>query len=208
MAKNKTKTNQQSELYEILSKMKEMSEECVKLYFITRILKDGMSKRSKSLDKYLYNIYQIDIDNEIRQYLYKLSIDDIERAAEKDYTLVDYDPIIDDTEHLFTYKLKREISPFFDCVVSKLQQELPRVQSIESLMSEKEELWTYCTGFFRSEEHIGIYTFRKIMSSKIAIDEQHDDSKNLFSRHIRTLFDSSSKKLTLMKGESITLDKK
>ena len=45
------------------------------------------------------------------------------------------------------------------------------------------------------------------MVSKIAIDEKNDTEKNIVIRQIRTLFDSKSKKLTLMKGEAVTLDK-
>ena len=45
------------------------------------------------------------------------------------------------------------------------------------------------------------------MISKIAIDEKNDNEKNILLRQIRTVFNSKSKKLTLMKGEAVTLDK-
>ncbi|MEI4920684.1 hypothetical protein Q8G81_34560, partial [Klebsiella pneumoniae] len=47
----------------------------------------------------------------------------------------------------------------------------------------------------------------KIIASKIAIDENNDSEKNFIKRQIRTLFNTTSKKLTLMKGEAVTLDK-
>lgn len=196
-----------SKLDEVLNRIKKTKEEDVKLHFITRILKSGVAKRDKTLDKYVFKVYQIDVDDEIRKYLYDLSIKELERTLSKDYTLIDYDPISDDTDHLFSYKLKTETSSFSDVVVNQLGKELPKVESIEGIVSENEELWAYCIGFLDIENSTWIYTFRKIMVSKIAIDEKNDTEKNIILRQIRTIFNSTSKKLTLMKGEAVTLDK-
>lgn len=207
MAKKETDKKNPSKLDEVLVKIKETQETDVKLHFITRILKSGVGKRDKTLDKYVFKVYQIDVDDEIRGYLYDLSIKELERTLAKDYSLIDYDPISDDTDHLFSYKLKAETSSFSDVVVNQLGKELPKVESIDGIVSENEELWAYCIGFLDVENSTWIYTFRKIMISKIAIDEKSDASKSIVWRQIRTIFDSSSKKLTLMKGEAVTLDK-
>lgn len=207
MAKKEMKVKNPSKLDEILNRIKTTKEEDVKLHFITRILKEGIGKREKSLDKYIFKAYQIDVDDEIRKYLYELSIYELERTLSKDYSLIDYDPISDDTDHLFAYKLKAKTSTFSDVVVNQLGKQLPKVESIDGIMSDNEELWAYCIGFLDEEKEEWIYTFRKIMVSKIAIDENNDNEKNLIKRQIRTLFNTTSKKLTLMKGESVTLDK-
>ena len=207
MAKKKNEEKVSSKLDEILNVIKTTKEENVKLHFITRILKEGVKKRDKTLDKYIFKVYQIDIDDEIRKYLYDLSIDELERTITKNYSLIDYDPISDDTEHLFSYKLKAETSSFSDVVINQLGKELPKVESIEGIVSENEELWAYCIGFLDVDNASWIYTFRKIMVSKIAIDETKDSEKSIFWRQIRTVFNSTSKKLTLMKGEAVTLDK-
>lgn len=170
-------------------------------------LRRELKKRDKTLDKYIFKVYQIDIDDEIRKYLYDLSINELERTITKNYSLIDYDPISDDTEHLFSYKLKAETSSFSDVVINQLGKELPKVESIEGIVSENEELWAYCIGFLDVDNASWIYTFRKIMVSKIAIDETKDSEKSIFWRQIRTVFNSTSKKLTLMKGEAVTLDK-
>ena len=81
------------------------------------------------------------------------------------------------------------------------------MESIEGIISENEELWAYCIGFMDVEDQEWIYTFRKIMVSKIAIDEKNETDKSIVWRQIRTIFNSTSKKLTLMKGEAVTLDK-
>ena len=207
MAKKEIEIKEPTKLDEVLAKIRETKEADVKLHFITRILKEGIGKREKALNKYVFKVYQIDVDEEIRQYLYDLSIKELERTASKEYSLIDYDPISDDTDHLFSYKLKAETSSFSDVVVNQLGKELPKVESIDGIVSENEELWAYCIGFLDEENASWIYTFRKIMISKVAIDEKNDSSKNLILRQIRTIFDSKSKKLTLMKGEAVTLDK-
>ena len=207
MAKKDDKVKEPSKLDEVLDRIKDTKQEDVKLHFITRILKSGVGKRDKTLDKYVFKVYQIDVDDEIRKYLYDLSIKELERTVTKDYSLIDYDPISDDTDHLFSYKLKAETSTFSDVVVNQLGKELPKVESIEGIISENEELWADCIGFLDVEVQEWIYTFRKIMVSKIAIDEKNDTDKSIVWRQIRTIFNSTSKKLTLMKGEAVTLDK-
>lgn len=207
MAKRNGDAKEPSKLDEVLARIKEIKEEDVKLHFITRILKSGVGKRDKTLDKYIFKVYQIDVDDEIRKYLYDLSIQELERTLAKEYSLIDYDPISDDTDHLFSYKLKAETSSFSDVVVNQLGKELPKVESIDGIISDNEELWAYCIGFLDLEREAWIYTFRKIMVNKIAIDEQNAGEKNILLRQIRTIFNSTSKKLTLMKGEAVTLDK-
>lgn len=207
MAKKENKEKVSSKLDEVFNAIKITKEENVKLHFITRILKEGIKKRDKTLDKYIFKVYQIDVDDEIRKYLYDLSINELERTIAKNYSLIDYDPISDDTDHLFSYKLKAETSSFSDVVINQLGKELPKVESIEGIVSENEELWAYCIGFLDVDNASWIYTFRKIMVSKVAIDETKDSEKNIIWRQIRTVFNSTSKKLTLMKGEAVTLDK-
>lgn len=207
MAKKNNNPKIPTKLDEVLGKIRGTKEEDVKLHFITRILKDGVGKRDKTLDKYIFKVYQVDVDDEIRKYLYELSINELVKTLAKDYSLIDYDPISDDTNSLFSYKLKAETSSFSDVVVNQLGKELPKVESIDGIVSDNEELWAYCIGFLDIENSSWIYTFRKIMVSKIAIDEKNDNDKNIILRQIRTVFNSKSKKLTLMKGEAVTLDK-
>lgn len=207
MAKKKNNQPEASRLDEILGYIRGTNQEDVRLHFITRILKEGVKKRTKTLDKYVFKVYQIDVDDEIRKYLYEQSVKELERTVEKGYSLIDYDPISDDTDHLFSYKLKAETSSFSDVVVNQLGSELPKVESINEIVSDSEELWAYCIGFLDVENGSWIYTFRKILSGKVAIDENNDPEKKLVFRQIRTIFNTTSKKLTLMKGEAVTLDK-
>lgn len=191
-------------LQEILEKVSVTETEDLRLFFITRVLKENVRRSARVIDKYLFRVYQVDIDDEIRQYLYDLSREQLERIIKKDFEIVDYDVISDDTEHLFTYSMKNKVFSFSDVVYNQLQKNPPKMQSIESILSNDDELWAYCVGFNDLEEKDWIYTFRKISAGKVAIDEK-DNHKSM--KLIRTFFDTTNQKLELLKGETVNLDK-
>lgn len=74
-----------------------------KLYFVTRILKDSALRRKAVLGKFIYKVYQLDIDDEIRGHLYSTTLSELDRTIKKELSLVEYSPISDDTESLFSY---------------------------------------------------------------------------------------------------------
>nr|WP_297167086.1 Kiwa anti-phage protein KwaB-like domain-containing protein [uncultured Dysgonomonas sp.] len=191
-------------LQEILEKVSVTETEDLRLFFITRVLKENVRRNARIIDKYLFRVYQVDIDDEIRQYLYDLSREQLERIIKKDFEIVDYDVVSDDTEHLFTYSMKNKVFSFSDVVYNQLQKNPPKMQSIESILSNDDELWAYCVGFNDLEEKDWIYTFRKISAGKVAIDEK-DNHKSM--KLIRTFFDTTNQKLELLKGETVNLEK-
>lgn len=169
-----------------------------KLYFITRILSDGVKNTSKVMDKYLFKAYQIDIDDDIRKYLYTTTQDTLKYIINKQFEIIDYDVISDDTDHLFTYSMTNRDLSFSDIVINQLTSIPPKVMSISSILTNKEQLWAYCVGFNNVELADWIYTFRKIQPSKVAINEK---------KSLRAYFSTKSQKLELLKGETLTLDK-
>lgn len=191
-------------LQEILEKIDATSVKDLRLYFITRVLKENVKKSAKIIDKYLFKVYQVDIDDEIREYLFELSKEELEKVIKREFEMVDYDVVSDDTQHLFTYSMKNKVFSFSDVVCNQLNKTPPKLQSIETILSNDDELWAYCVGFNDIENKDWIYTFRKIQSTKVAIDEK--EGKNLL-KTIRTFFDTSNQKLELLKGETVNLDK-
>lgn len=189
---------------ELLDKILSSKEEDLKLYFITRYLKDSFKKSSKVLDKYLFKVYQVDINDEIRHHLYELTQSQLEYIIYKRYEMVDYDVISDDTEHLFTYSMKNKVFSFSDVVCNQLGGFPPTMLSIEDILQSDHELWAYCVGFSDLEANDWIYTFRKIQSGKVAVDEREGMNP---LKIIRTYFDTQSQKLKLLKGETVNLDK-
>ena len=192
-------------LSELSDKITETQVEDSKLYFITRILKEGVKRSSKLMDKYIFKVYQVDIDDTIRQYLYDSTNEQILDVIKKDFEIIEYDVIADDSGHLFTYSISNKALSFADVVTNQLSALPPKIQSIEGIVSDYEELWAYCIGFNNIEKHDWIYTFRKIQKSKYAIDEK--ETTNIKDRIIRTIFSTKSLKLELLEGDAISLDK-
>lgn len=59
MAKKNNNPKVTTKLDEVLGRIIGTREEDVKLHFITRILKEGVGKRDKTLDKYIFKVYQV-----------------------------------------------------------------------------------------------------------------------------------------------------
>lgn len=81
-------------LQEISDKIKSTNVDDLKLYFITRMLKENIKKSSKVIDKYLFKVYQVDINDDIRHYLYNSSVEQLELTIKKNFEMVDYDVIL------------------------------------------------------------------------------------------------------------------
>jgi hypothetical protein len=190
---------------ELSEKLSEIKIDNTYLYFITRVLKPDVKKSSKVMDKFNFKVYQIDVNDEIRDHLYKLSQEQLAYLSSKKSEMHEYDVITDDTEQLFTYQMTNKAMSFADVVNNQLKSQPPKIKSLEEIIT-TEELWAYCVGF-----HIKgtdwIYTFRKILSGKVAIDEKDGTKRNALQKTIRTIFNSKSQKLELIEGETVNLDK-
>ncbi|MCC9063643.1 Kiwa anti-phage protein KwaB-like domain-containing protein [Flavobacterium piscisymbiosum] len=176
------------------------------MYFVTRILKEGVKNNAKVLEKFDFKVYQIEITDEIRTYLFDLSMkqfEKIEKNNELDF--VDYDVISDDTEHLFTYSMLNKVGSFSDVVYNQLNNSPQKITNLNQILS-SESLWAYCVGFQIDSENT-FYTFRKISAGKVGIDEKDDNQKKGISNTIRTFFDTNTNTLSLLKGETVYLDK-
>lgn len=192
-------------LEELSNKLGEVKVNNTFLYFITRVLKPDVKKTSKVMDKYVFKVYQIDVNEEIREHLHKLSQDQLAYLASKKTELQVYDVITDDTQHLFTYQMTNKAMSFADVVNNQLKSQPPKITSLEEIIL-NEELWAYCVGFhIKGSEWI--YTFRKILSGKVAIDEKEGNKKGALQKAIRTVFSTKSQKLELIQGETVNLDK-
>jgi hypothetical protein len=192
-------------LEELSEKLESIKIDNTFLYFITRVLKPETKKTSKVLDKFLFKVYQIDVNDEIREHLYSLTRVQLDFITKRKTELHEYDVISDDTEQLFTYSMTNSAMSFADVVNNQLKSKPPKIKSLEEIIIE-EELWAYCVGFHKKGSD-WIYTFRKILSGKVAIDEKDGNKRNALQKTIRTIFNSKSKKLELIEGETVNLDK-
>ena len=192
-------------LNELSEKVESVNLENTFLYFITRVLRPEVKARQKVMDKFLFKVYQVDINDDIRSHLHELTKEQLSYLASKKTELHEYDVITDDTEHLFTYQMAHKAMSFSDVVYNQLKARPQKIVSLEDIV-EDEELWAYCVGFYQGDND-WIYTFRKILSGKVAIDEKDGSKKKLIHKAIRTYFNTNSQKLELFKGQTVNLDK-
>ena len=134
-------------LNDILQKIEENGKGNIILYFITRILKPNVKASTKMLDKYDFKVYQIDINEEIREHLYNLSVEQIGTILKYKTELHEYDVITDDSQQLFTYQMTNKAMSFADVINNQLVNNPPKIKSLEEIIM-NEELWAYCVGFF------------------------------------------------------------
>lgn len=189
----------------LLEEVENINRDNAILYFITRILKPDVKASSKVMDKFQFKVYQIDINDEIREHLFSLTIGQLNFLLKKKAELQEYDVITDDTAQLFTYQMTNKAMSFYDVVNNQLKSNPPKIKSLEEIIV-NEELWAYCVGFYNGDEK-WIYTFRKILAAKVAIDEKEGNKRSKLQKTIRTIFNSKSQKLELIEGETVNLDK-
>ena len=186
-------------LESILELIRESYAKDAKLYFVTRVVKPGVAKRCRAKDKYLFKVYQIDCNKEVQESLYNTSINQIDKTIKLNFEMVDYDVLSDETEHLFTYPIQNKFFSFSDVVTNQLQKVTEKVVSIANITTNEEELWAYCMEFYNANINKKVFTFRKILPSKIGIDEK---AKSF----LKTIFNTKSQQLALLKEETVNLD--
>ena len=57
-------------LEELLNLISSTSVDDTKLFFITRALKPNMKRKARAHEKYLYHVFQVDNDEDLREYIY------------------------------------------------------------------------------------------------------------------------------------------
>ncbi|MDQ1163061.1 hypothetical protein QE422_003429 [Chryseobacterium sp. SORGH_AS 447] len=180
--------------------------ENLKMYFVTRVLKEGIRANSRVLEKFDFKVYQIEITNEVRQYLYDLSLKQFKRIEEnEDLHFFDYDIVADETQHLFTYQIENKVGSFSDVVYNQLNGSPQKITDLNEILQD-ETLWAYCTEF-ELDSNKSFYTFRKISPGKVGVEKQKDQEKKSIGSQIRTYFDTNTNTLSLLKSETVYLDK-
>ena len=129
------------DLYDVIS---DISTQDVKLYFVTRKTKENITKKMRAKDKYLFRVYQIDCDDELRETILSASKEQLKATIDKNFDLVDYDILSDETENLFTYSIKNKVFSFSDVVTNQLlSTNIEKVKNLFDITSNGDSLWAY-----------------------------------------------------------------
>lgn len=174
----------------------------VRLFLITKHLKDGVPKYKKVLHKYSFKAASIDLNDDLQQYFQRLLINQMEKTLSRDdIEMQEYAVIDEDIESkIYTYALNNALS-FADIITNQLTAGV-NVPFVASLKDIKSDLWAYCIGFSLPGTNKPMYSFRKITQGKIATDEKSGLEKFLCR------FDTKDSKLSIVRGETINFDYK
>lgn len=139
-------------------------------------------------------------DDELRETILSASKEQLKATIDKNFDLVDYDILSDETENLFTYSIKNKVFSFSDVVTNQLlSTNIEKVKNLFDITSNGDSLWAYCVEFFNLSTKQKIYTFRKLLPSKVCVDEKS-------TKWLRAMFSTKSQKLTILKEETVNLD--
>ena len=185
-------------LQDIQEFIKNTESKDTRLYFITRIEEAKRSRIRAANKTHVFKVYQIDFNQELQESLFNATLSYLEQIAKKNYDVVDYDVLSDETEHLFTYSVSNKIESFADVVTNQLLQSAPKVTSLKILSSGDEQMWAYCLSFSSSDGKEKMFSFRKILPNKVGINEK--------SSFLKAVFNARSLQLALQKEETISLD--
>lgn len=195
-------------LKHILDQLKYAKVENTKLFFITRVLKEGVKKSHKVLEKYDFVPYQVDINGDLRNFLFELLQGKIDFHYNKGFETNPYDPLQETTTQILTYNMENKAFSFKEVVENSLTQDA-EIQKIKGLNQLKEsDLWAYCIGIEIEEEGSNkwLYGFRKTSPGKIAINETENFNLNT-TDYLSAFFNTQNEQLEALKREAINIDK-
>lgn len=172
----------------------------LRLFFITRQLKDGFKTSTKAVDKFNFSACQVDISNEIAEFFKNNVKNQLSKLLKiEPFEQEDYSVICDDLgDKLLTYAYNEQLS--FSGVMNNIHAE--KASSLNSLKDIKSEIWAYC---LRLEDinNGTVFLLKKTSSGKVATDEPQSKLEKLSA-----WFDSSESELKTVKHETITFDDK
>ncbi len=154
------------------------------------------------MSKYTYKAVQIDIDDAIRDYICAFTIDVLKKKLTKGYSIVEYDPIAEDSDALlFSYSMQGKEFAFADVVKNQLCGNVERVTSLKDFYDNGSGLWAYCVRFEEKSDQ-SIFTFRKSSQAKVAVPEN-----TICARIKACFFNPEACQLELLKSEVFSLDR-
>lgn len=192
---------------ELYQKFSSLLEERTRLLLITRKLKEGIRRNSNELDKYDFLVYNVDINEEIRNYIFdvaKKAIGDVCIGDIED-EIGEFQPFGDDIQDIFSFSNINVIPSFTNVPTNKVTNTDGLVRDLEGFLTkEDEELWAYCYQLYDEQEQDYIYCFRKKIKSSVAIPER--DQQALPWKKITIMAGTDNDSLEIFRKPSMELD--
>ncbi len=200
-------TTDNKPLTEIVQSLRAEKSLGIRLFFITRNLKSGVSKTAKMLQKFSFQLKGIDTDTDLQKMFLDIATRQISDVLEeKQLTITEYEAIDDDTPKLYSYDITNRAIPLREIVQSQIKNVGISVSDLSGFL-QNEDLWAYCVEVREGSRPVCL-TFTKLYKSRIAMDESENPEKFPLYRYLRTKFNVKTAKLELLEGDTINFDRR
>jgi hypothetical protein len=202
-----TMKSEKQPLIDLIKVIEKAEPNDIRLLFVTRKLRDGISKTKKMLDKYYFRLYRVEIDNEIQIVFKDVILSQLlDVVKDNNRLVVAYEAIDDDVPKVYSYDILNRAIPFKDLIEQQINYDLPSIVDLTQFLNENEP-WAYCI-----QVNDGIKTvclsFTKFFKNKVMVDEDKNPEVNSIKRHFRARYNVDGTKLELLKGDTINFDRR
>jgi len=182
---------------EMLEIVKNCQISSTRLYLITRTLKTGVKAKTKAKDKYDFQCYSINIDDNVQNELLKIFMNKVTYLAnEKKFSMEEYSiDVVNNDKIVYTLRKKAKIGSFIHILDIDIKDstELLNVESLSDIVS---ILWSYIIEI-KTPEHT-ILGLRKTTPNFVSVKK----NKNLLT----TMFSLKECMLSILSEQSLVFD--
>ncbi|MBN8669392.1 MAG: DUF4868 domain-containing protein [Chitinophagales bacterium] len=191
---------------ELLENLKEFTKaDTVHMYIIERRQKEGAKKNGRPSEKFEYIPMQVNLSADLVPLVSSMLEKVIERKVKEDVQILDYEPIDDTLDKLYTYNDLGKITGFNE-FLKNLGKEIKTLTSFEEL-EQIEKAWALCYGYYDGKKKEWLYCIKKLSPRKIAVEVKTSENVLQAAKYgIQSFFDTKTKTLKPLNGFSINLD--
>lgn len=190
----------------LLEELKEFtSVDTVHMYIVERRIKPGVKSSERPSEKFEYIPLQVNLSLDLMPVVSKMLNKVIERKVKEDVAIIEYEPIDDTLDKLYTYTDLGKIIGFKDFLAS-LGDEVKTLKSFSEL-EELEKAWALCYGYYNNKSKKWLYCIKKLSPRRIAVEANTSKSiTEAFKNGIYSYFDLESETLKLFNGFSLNIE--
>ncbi|MFD2920661.1 Kiwa anti-phage protein KwaB-like domain-containing protein [Terrimonas rubra] len=179
--------------------------DAVHMYIIERKLKSNVKSSSRPSEKFQYIPVQINLSPELVPLVSGMLKKAIEQKVTEDIQILDYEPIDDTLEKVYTYSDLGKITGFKE-FLANLGNEMKTLTSFKEL-EDLEKAWALCYGYYDANKKKWLYCIKKLSPKKIAVEVNVNTTvKEAIKYGIQSFFDIKTQMLKPLNGFSINLD--
>ena len=191
---------------QLLSELKEFTNvNTVHMYVIERKLKAGAKVTDRPSEKFEYIPHQVNLSKDLMPLVSGMLEKVIERKVKEDVQILDYEPIDDTLDKLYTYNDLGKITGFKE-FLNSLDKEIGILSSFAEL-EKIEKAWALCYGYYHNADKQWLYCIKKLSPSRIAVDIRTSTNVAQAAKNgIQSFFDLNTKTLKPLDGFSINIE--